>query len=118
MTVLIVDDEPDIRETLRDAFQDEGYHVVVAGNGVEALAKLEHLRSFHRELLVVLDLVMPRMSGNEVLAAMQADPRLASVPVIVVTSDPSQAPDGVLTIRKPLRLKLLIDTVAKVGGRP
>ena len=112
MTVLVVDDERDIRDSLRDAFEDAGYNVEVAGNGSEALAKLQEIDT---PAVVILDLIMPNTNGNEVWERMQANPRLAGVPVIMITSDPARAPSGVLTIKKPLNLKLLLHTVAKCG---
>lgn len=115
MTVFIVDDERDIRDSLRDAFEDVGYEVEVAANGVEALDKLERMDT---PAVVILDLIMPFTSGNEVWERMQATSRLAAVPVIMITSDPGRAPSGVLTIRKPLNLKLLLHTVEKCCGAP
>jgi two-component system, sensor histidine kinase and response regulator len=115
MTVLIVDDERDIRDSLRDAFEDVGYKVEVAANGAEALAKLNEIGA---PAVVILDLIMPVTSGNKVWERMQAMPHLASVPVIMITSDPARAPSSVLTIRKPLNLKLLLHTVEKCCGLP
>lgn len=112
MTVLIVDDEIALRDTLRDAFEDEGFEVAVASNGREALERLagEQIRA------VVLDLVMPVMGGAEVIEAMGKDPRLAAIPVVVVTSDPTRAPAGHVTFQKPLKLDVLIDAVARLSG--
>jgi CheY-like chemotaxis protein len=106
--VVIVDDEEDIREILRDAFEDRGYVVRLAANGAEGLALL---RALENPCVVILDLVMPIMSGNELYAAMQADPGLCQVPVIVSTSDPSRAPAGVPLMRKPIDLQKLFALV-------
>lgn len=106
--ILIVEDEADIRDSLRDAFEDEGYVVHCAANGLEAL---QALRGLERPCAVVLDLVMPVMTGNELYEAMQADPRLADIPVIVSTSDPSRAPRGVLLLRKPIDLRTMLTAV-------
>lgn len=114
MTVLIVDDETDLRELLREAFSDEGFHVEVAENGVEAM---EQLARMSEPCVVILDLVMPLMDGNEVWNAMQQDERLAGFPVLITTSDPSRAPRGVLTMRKPVDLDVLFDTVRMLGER-
>jgi CheY-like chemotaxis protein len=108
-TILVVEDELDIRESLRDAFEDEGYAVRCAANGKDGL---DALRNFERPCAVVLDLIMPIMSGNELYAAMQADARLATIPVVVSTSDPSRAPSGVLIMRKPIDLRRLLTTIA------
>ena len=104
MNVLVVDDEEDIR----DVFEDEHYTVSVAMNGAEAMAKLAQLAG---ACVVILDLRMPIMGGNEVYQAMLRDERLAATPVVVTTSDPSSAPSGVLVMRKPLHLERLIETV-------
>jgi CheY-like chemotaxis protein len=108
MKVLIVDDEPDIRDSLQEFFEDEGYAVSTASNGAEALSRLEN-----EELpcVVILDLLMPLVTGNEVYRRMQSDPRLSRVPVVFSTSDPSRAPAGVLTLKKPVDLRRLLGAV-------
>lgn len=105
--VLIVEDEIDLRESLRDVLEDEGYQVMVAGDGREAMAHLSSLRP----CVVILDLIMPIMTGNEVYDAMQADPTLATIPVIVATSDPSRSPSGVPIMKKPVNVTRLIELV-------
>lgn len=110
MSLLIVDDEDDFRESLRDVFEDDGYDVAVAANGVEAMARLDDLAEV---CLVILDLHMPRMTGGEVYEAMQANPRFARIPVIIATSDPTGAPAGVPTMTKPLKLDVLRAEAAK-----
>lgn len=111
-TILIVDDDADIRESLRDSFEDEGYCAQCARNGVEAL---KILRGESAPSAVVLDLIMPFMSGNEVYAAMKADPKLADIPVLVSTSDPSSAPSGVLLLRKPINLATMLAVVNRLA---
>jgi two-component system, sensor histidine kinase and response regulator len=108
-TVLLIDDEPEIRDSLRDALGDDGYSVVVATNGREALALLPRLS---RPCVVILDVIMPVMSGAELYAAMQADPALAQIPVVVSTSDPSRAPRGLPIVRKPIDLERLLRMIA------
>jgi len=108
MMVLIVDDERDLREILREAFQDEGFAVEVACVGAEAMQRLARLP---KPIAVILDIAMPVMDGNQVWSAMQRDPELAAVPVIVTTSDPTRAPRDVPVVRKPLDLDALIDRV-------
>jgi CheY-like chemotaxis protein len=109
MRILIVDDEVDLRELLREAFEDEGYVVDVAIDGCEALEQLE---SDQLPCAMILDIVMPRIDGVEVWHTMQRDPRLASIPVVITTSDPSRAPQGALIMRKPVDLELLLSTVS------
>jgi two-component system, sensor histidine kinase and response regulator len=109
--ILIVEDDVDIRESLRDVFEDEGYLVRCAENGREGLAAL---RQAERPSLVVLDLIMPVMTGNELYATMQADPALADIPVIVSTSDPSRAPSGVLIIKKPVDVRAMLSAIERL----
>lgn len=109
--VLIVDDEDSIRESLAEIFEVEGFRVLEARDGREALA---HLGTAERPDVVILDLVMPVMSGVELFTAMQAEPAWAAIPVIVSTSDPSKAPSGVLLMRKPVNVDRLLDAVRKL----
>lgn len=108
MRLLIVDDDQDIRESLEEFFQDEGYTVHTAANGAEALARLE---AEAPPCVMILDLLMPIVDGNEVLRRMQRDQRLSRVPVIVSTSDPARAPSGVLIMKKPINLSRLLMAV-------
>jgi CheY-like chemotaxis protein len=110
-TIVIVDDEETICETLKDVLEEEGYSVEVAADGVDALALLRGMPAPPR--MIILDLLMPRMDGNAVLLALRADPALADIPVVISTSDPSRAPSGVLIMRKPVDLDMLLDTVRK-----
>ena len=108
--VMVVDDDEAIRDSLRDAFEDEGYEIVTASNGQEALDML--LSGSDRPDVVVMDLVMPVLDGNRLYQAMQADAALAAIPVIVSTSSPSRAPKGALVVPKPLKLDRLLEAVA------
>jgi CheY-like chemotaxis protein len=108
MEVLIVDDEQDIRDSIAEFLQDEGYAVVTAANGQDAL---ERLADDELPCVVILDLMMPVLDGNAMYERMQRDPRLAKLPVIVSTSDPSRAPAGVLIMKKPINLNRLLSTV-------
>jgi CheY-like chemotaxis protein len=110
-TIVVVDDEEAICETLKDVFEEEGYAVEVATNGIDALSLLRAMPV--KPGMVILDLLMPRMDGGAVYAAMKADPALIDIPVVISTSDPSRAPSGVLIMKKPVDLDLLLDTVRK-----
>ena len=107
--VLIVEDERDIREALAEALAYEGYDVAVAANGREALRAL---RGGPRPDVILLDLVMPEMSGWEFRQVQAHDPALAGIPVVVVSaSDPGAArPDRHLP--KPFAIDALFDAVA------
>jgi signal transduction histidine kinase len=108
--ILIVDDDEDIRDSLREAFEDEGYLALTAANGQEALDFLS--RGEPQADAVILDLVLPVLDGSRVYRAMQADPKLSHIPVIISTSNPGRAPAGVVVVPKPLKLDRLLDTVS------
>ncbi len=80
--ILIVEDTELLRRIYQDKLAGEGYRVLTAGDGLEALAVLRA----NRIDLVLLDLIMPRMGGLDVLQSMNADPRTASLPVVVLTN--------------------------------
>jgi CheY-like chemotaxis protein len=107
-TVLVIDDDQQIRESLEDVLRDEGYTVFGASNGREALALLARLE---RPCAIVLDLIMPVMNGREFYEAMCRDERFAAIPVVVSTSDPSRSPAGLITLKKPLDISRLLVTV-------
>jgi CheY-like chemotaxis protein len=113
-TIVVVDDEETICETLKDVLEEEGYRVEVAFDGVDALTLLRRLKVLPR--MIILDLLMPRMDGNTVFSTLKADPDLASIPIVISTSDPSRAPSGVLIMRKPVDLDMLLDTVRKYSA--
>ena len=81
-TVLVVDDEPNVRDYLAQILKDAGFNVQTAGDGGEALAMMrEDPPDF-----VSLDLVMPRKSGHKLLYEMRRDRSLSSIPVLIVTA--------------------------------
>jgi DNA-binding response OmpR family regulator len=82
-TLLVVDDEPHIGSIIRTRLEQDGFRVLLAEQGPEALALL----NTHPDVaLVVLDLMLPGMSGIDVLRTMRADARWASLPCIVLTA--------------------------------
>lgn len=108
-TVLVVDDELDIRESLRDALKDEGYDVHLASNGREALDLLPRLP---RPCAVILDIIMPIMNGAEAYRAIRSTPALADIPILISTSDPSRAPAEAVVMKKPINLDRLLSQVS------
>ncbi|HET7747486.1 MAG TPA: response regulator, partial [Vicinamibacteria bacterium] len=84
--VLIVDDEQDTAEMLRDTLRHEGFHTMVAHDGRQAMEVVARKRPH----LVVLDLMMPEMDGFAVLQALHADPATARIPVLVLTARGSE----------------------------
>jgi len=99
--VLVVDDDADIRETLREAVEMVGCTALLAKDGQDALQVLGQ----HRPCLIILDLIMPVMTGEELLAALRREPELAQLPVVVSTSAPKRAPAGVPVLPKPIDLR-------------
>ena len=81
-TVLVVDDEPNVREYLAQILLDAGFSVVTAGDGNEAL---ELIRANPPDF-ISLDLVMPRKSGHKLLYELRKDRRLSRIPVLIVTA--------------------------------
>jgi CheY-like chemotaxis protein len=82
-SILLVEDDQEIRESLKDALELEGYEVVGAANGREAL---DTLPIMGKPCLILLDLMMPVMNGWEFAEALQEDEDLAEIPIIVVTA--------------------------------
>jgi CheY-like chemotaxis protein len=98
--VLVVDDDPDIRDTLGMVLGLQGYTVSMAADGAEALERMRAMSP--PPCLVLLDLMMPRMNGFEVWQAMEASERTA-IPVVALTG----AGPGVTARAKELRLEVL-----------
>jgi CheY-like chemotaxis protein len=114
--VLVVDDEPDVRAMFIEVLEDEGYRVLGAANGREALAQLR--AADPRPQLILLDLMMPVMNGWEFRTEQLADPQLAEIPVVVISADGStrQKAEGIGAhgyIRKPIQLDVLFALVAR-----
>jgi CheY-like chemotaxis protein len=84
-TVLIVDDDADLRDVLRTELTSEGYVVLEAANGQEALAVL--LDAPVEPSLILLDLSMPVMTGGQLLAVLRTHRRLAEIPVLVMAAN-------------------------------
>jgi DNA-binding response OmpR family regulator len=101
--VLIVDDEEGVRESLRDVVEMVGCSAFLAANAEDGLALLVG----RRPCLVVLDLLLPGMSGAEMLDSMRRDPALSGMPVLISTSAPERAPRNVPVLPKPINIDAL-----------
>jgi CheY-like chemotaxis protein len=114
-TVLVVEDEEELREMMRDALELNGYQVVTAGDGQDALDKIggiEHL------CLVILDLLMPVMNGWNFVERMRQRAELTSVPVVVHSSAPADPPAGVTRVlQKPMNFDRLLSIVGEYCAR-
>ena len=117
-TVLIVEDDLTIRDVLQDQLEEDGYDVIPAANGKQALDYLTFDSSPHPDL-IILDLMTPIVTGWQVLERLRADPVLARIPVIVVTAISGNKPSGAYALlRKPFRLDALVDTVRSYLDAP
>jgi CheY-like chemotaxis protein len=115
-TIVVVDDEPGVCDTIKEVLEDEGYAVEIARDGLSGLALLRRLTS--PPCLLLLDIIMPVLDGNAMYREMQADPLLAPLHVVIATSDPSRAPAGLPVLAKPLSLTRLMETVRAHCGEP
>ena len=112
--VLVVDDDELVRDALSFALELEGYVTVRAADGIDALLAL---RTGARPDVILLDLEMPLMPGWEFRERQLADPALADIPVVVVSSSLRQV-SADRCLRKPFDLDVLLRTVRELGGPP
>jgi CheY-like chemotaxis protein len=118
--VLIVEDDRETREMVRELLATEGFYALAAEDGLEALHLLRAVR--HRSpdapCLVLLDLTMPRLGGNEFRRSQLGDPTVANVPIAVMSGaidleQRAKAMGAVAMLPKPLNIELLIEVVRK-----
>jgi CheY-like chemotaxis protein len=118
MYILLVEDDPGIRTMLAEFLTDEGYVVVTAADGAEALAHLAASPLLPK--LILLDLMMPVMNGWTFRARQGSDPRWCDIPVVVLTASPnaaqSVAPRAAGVLGKPLDLDTLLDTIQQYAS--
>jgi len=118
--ILVVDDEQDIAELLDFNLKKQGYATVVARNGREAIAEIKR----QKPDLVILDVMMPELSGIEVLGRLRAQPETATLPVIMLTAKSEEIDELVGLslgaddyIPKPFSLKILVARVEAILRR-
>lgn len=111
-SIMVIEDDEDIRNVLVDVLADEGYETHSAGNGKEAL---ETLRLMPKPCLVFLDLMMPIMDGREFLDEVMKDSYLAPVPVVVVSAiaDKADVTGAVGFLKKPIDMVMILDVAEK-----
>jgi len=110
LTVLVADDEFAVLEVLSIALESEGFVVLKAGDGADALRIL----AGHRCDLVVVDELMPVLNGYQLIEAMRAEPRFATLPIIMMADTwgrPRPEIEGVVVLDKPI---LLADLFARI----
>jgi CheY-like chemotaxis protein len=112
--ILVVDDNRDLCETLVSILEDHGFSASTAGNGLEALKALQGGLT---PCLVLLDLMMPVMDGYTFLERRRRDPRLSSIPVVIITAgahiDQERARDARI-LAKPIRTEALMAIVREI----
>ncbi len=114
--ILIVEDDRDMRETLADLLIEEGFQVVLAGDGEEALQYLDEEGNW----LILLDFMLPKVSGQEVLRKLRLDRTLAPGSLVILISAFLEGVDSLSILRdrvvgvlpKPFRLNELLDMVS------
>jgi CheY-like chemotaxis protein len=118
--VLIVEDDPDVREMLAALLVTEGFHPVSAEDGLEALHLLRAVRHRAPQIpcLILLDLMMPRLSGSEFRRAQLGDPTVSTVPVAVMSGavdleQRAEALGAVATLSKPIDCDLVLKVVRR-----
>jgi CheY-like chemotaxis protein len=115
--VLEVEDDPEIREMVSKLLLSEGYEVVSAVHGRDALEKME---GGFRPDVILLDLMMPVLNGFDVLRVMHRTPRWSSIPVVIVSANQGHDLVGLGTaaiIRKPFDLNVLLNTLRRLLSR-
>jgi CheY-like chemotaxis protein len=119
MSILVVDDEAPVRTVVMAVLEETQYDVIGAANGREAVACL--CKNPERIQLVLLDLMMPYMSGWDVLHAMQAHPTLASIPVVIMTAGANVRQQALELgaagyLSKPLDFDLLLNIAERLAS--
>ena len=115
-SVLIVDDEPSIREFLAWVLGDEGFHVTTAGDGHEALAKVQESPPD----LIVTDLMMPRMDGFDLIDRLRRDqaPVKAIIAMSAINAPKNREPEADLFIAKPFEVEQVLTSVQSLLDCP
>jgi CheY-like chemotaxis protein len=114
-TVLVVDDDPEIRESLSELLDFRGYSVLQAENGRRALDVLKRVPP-QTPCVVVLDLAMPVLDGHQFLKYRAEDPVLRHIPVVVVSANPRPSPplEGIEAyLQKPLEPDVLLEIIRR-----
>lgn len=116
---MIVDDDNDIRDAITQILEYEGFSVLSAANGQEGIEKLKN----GNPALILLDLMMPVMNGWQFKSKIESDPRLAQIPVVILSADGNiqQKSENIGVagfLKKPIQLETLLDTVKKYCDEP
>jgi CheY-like chemotaxis protein len=118
--ILVVEDDPDIRESVVEILEDDGHVVTSAGDGREALDRLQSASPAPD--LILLDLMMPVMSGYQFREEQLKLPAFASIPVLIVTADVNarskvESLQVAGFVQKPLKIQPLLDLVNQLVSK-
>jgi CheY-like chemotaxis protein len=116
-SILLIEDDTDVREVLSYLLLDQGYDVACAVDGQEALS---YLHAGLKPSIIVLDLMMPGMNGYEFRDAQRREPELASIPVIVLSAAGNVAQrtkdlDAAVALEKPIAFEKLCNAIERLG---
>lgn len=113
--ILLVEDDPAMRESIRSLLEREGFRVEMARDGAEAW---ELLARGPRPTAILADLFTPRMSGNDLVARIRRTPRLAAIPVIAMSGEPASRarPSTQAFLEKPFSREQLEWALEHVGA--
>lgn len=117
VTILVVEDDSAIRFTMRELLESEGYTVDVAADGEDGLEKLLQLT---KPVLVLLDLLMPKMSGHEFIQRVEKDPRYNPLTIVIISAQTikTRPPMAADFVSKPFDLDALFTVVRKYCEEP
>lgn len=117
-SVLVVEDDDAILDSLSTVLREEGFQVYQATNGLEALSMLQSNQ--FRPNLILLDMVMPLMSGAEFLAALEKESALSDVPVALLSAARVEtiSPLAVASLAKPVEIDELLEVVHRFADQP
>lgn len=111
-SILVVEDDEDIRNALTDLLEDEGYHTESAVNGKDALKILGEIP---RPCLVLLDMMMPIMNGRQFLDEVMKDSKLAPIPILIVSAiaDKTNIEGSIGFLKKPIDIDVVLNVVSQ-----
>ena len=111
-TILVVEDDPSLRELFRTALTSAGYAVVAVEDGIDALRRVEH----KAPQAVVLDLALPRLDGRDVSRELRASPGTRDIPIVVVSGtdmNDLNPDDFACLLRKPIHPEAVVFAVER-----
>jgi CheY-like chemotaxis protein len=120
-SILVIDDDVDVRESIVDILESRGYRVLAATHGLEAIFLLQQGRE--RPDLILLDMLMPVMDGWAFRAEQRKMPEAATIPVVVTSAyglppERTRDLDAAAILRKPFEMNALVEMVESVAGAP